>query len=138
MLRLALQTMRARRHGFVGAFAALSLAVALVFACGILMATGMRAAAPVQRYAAMPVVVAANQRIPVKLGAGGDESVESHLLPEQARIPVALAQRVADIDGVQTVIADRSIPTTVATADGRFLSGPHGGRWSATAGAAPR
>jgi putative ABC transport system permease protein len=127
MLRLALWTMRARRHGLVGAFAALSLAVALVYACGILMATGMRAAAPVQRYAAMPVVVAANQRIPVKLGAGGDESVESYLLPEQARIPVALARRVADVDGVQTVTADRSIPTTVATADGRLLSGPDGG-----------
>ena len=68
MLRLALQTMRARRHGFVGAFVALSFAVALVTACGILMETGMRAAAPVQRYAAVPVVVAANQRIAVKLG----------------------------------------------------------------------
>jgi putative ABC transport system permease protein len=138
MLRLALQTMRARRHSFVGAFVALSFAVALVFACGILMESGMRAAAPVQRYAAVPVVVAANQTIPVKLGVGGDESVESFLLPEQARIPVALAQRVADVDGVQTVIADRSIPTTVATADGQLLSGPDGGPvvghgWSSTA-----
>ena len=70
MLRLALETMRGRRHGLVGAFVALSFAVALVFACGILMETGMRAAVPVQRYAAVPVVVAANQRIPVKLGAG--------------------------------------------------------------------
>jgi putative ABC transport system permease protein len=127
MLRLALWTMRARRHGFAGAFVALSFAVALVFACGILMESGMRAAAPVQRYAAVPVVVAATQTIPVQLGVGGDESVESFLLPEQARIPVALAQRVADVDGVQTVIADRSIPSTVATADGRLLSGPDAG-----------
>jgi putative ABC transport system permease protein len=126
MLRLALQTMRARRHGFVGAFVALSFAVALVTACGILMESGMRAAAPVQRYAAVPVVVAANQTIPVKLG-GGDESVESFLLPERPRIPAALARRVAAVDGVQTVIADRSIPTTVATADGQLLSGPDGG-----------
>jgi putative ABC transport system permease protein len=138
MLGLALQTMRARRHGFVGAFVALSFAVALVFACGILMESGMRAAAPVQRYAAVPVVVAANQTIPVKLGVGGDESVESFLLPERARIPVALAQRVADVDGVRTVIADRSIPATVATAAGRLLSGPVGGAvvghgWSSAA-----
>jgi putative ABC transport system permease protein len=126
MLRLALQTMRARRGGFVGAFVALSFAVSLVMACGILMESGMRAAAPVQRYAAVPVVVAANQTIPVQLG-GGDESVESFLLPEQARIPAALAQRVASVDGVRALIADRSIPTTVATADGRFLSGPDGG-----------
>jgi putative ABC transport system permease protein len=138
MLRLALETMRARRHGFVGAFVALSFAVALVFACGILMESGMRAAAPVQRYAAVPVVVAANQTIPVKLGVGGDESVESFLLPEQARIPAALADRLAGVDGVQTVIADRSIPTTVTTADGQLLSGPDGGPvvghgWSSTA-----
>ena len=117
MLRLALQTMRARRHGFVGAFVALSLAVALVMACGILMDSGMRAVAPVQRYAATPVVVAADQTIRVRTGVGEDESVESFLLPEQARIPAALARRVADVDGVQAVIPDRSMPTTVATAD---------------------
>jgi putative ABC transport system permease protein len=127
MVRLALETMRARRHGLVGAFVALSLAVALVMACGILMETGMRAAAPVRRYAAVPVVVAADQTIPVQLGDGEGESVESFLLPEQARIPAALAQRVAGVDGVRTVIADRSVPTTVATADGRLLSGPDGG-----------
>jgi putative ABC transport system permease protein len=126
MLGLALQTMRARRHGLVGAFVALSFAVALVFACGILVESGMRAAAPVQRYAAVPVVVAANQTIPVQINEN-DESVESFLLPEQARIPVALADRVAGVDGVQAVIADRSIPTTLATADGRLLSGPDGG-----------
>jgi putative ABC transport system permease protein len=126
MLRLALETMRARRHGFAGAFVALSFAVALVMACGILVESGMRAAAPVQRYAAVPMVVAANQTIPVKLG-GGDESVESILLPEQARIPAALAQRVAGVDGVHTVTADRSIPATVAIADGQLLSGPDGG-----------
>ena len=126
MLRLALQTMRARRHGLGGAFVALSFAVALVTACGLLMETGMRAAVPVQRYAAVPVVVAANQTIPVKVNEN-DESAESFVLPEQARIPATLAKRVAGVDGVQTVIADRSIPTTVATADGRLLSGPDGG-----------
>jgi putative ABC transport system permease protein len=123
MLRLALETMRARRHGFVGAFVALTFAVAVVMACGILIKSGIRAAVPVQRYAAVPVVVAANQTLPVKVS---DDSVESFPQPEQARIPAALAQRVAGIDGVQTVIADRSIPTTVATADGQLLAGPHG------------
>jgi putative ABC transport system permease protein len=127
MLRLALETMRARRHGFVGAFVALSFAVALVMACGILVETGTRAAAPVQRYAAVPVVVAANQTIAVKLGVGGDASVESFLLPEQARIPMAQADQVTGVDGVRTVVADRSIPTMVATADGQLLSGPDGG-----------
>jgi putative ABC transport system permease protein len=126
MLRLALETMRARRHGFVGAFVALAFAVVVVTACGMLVETGTRAAAPVQRYAAVPVVVAANRTIPVKVNQQ-DESVESFLLPEQARIPAALAERVAAVDGVQAVLADRSIPTTLATADGRLLAGPDGG-----------
>jgi putative ABC transport system permease protein len=126
MLRLALQTMRARRRGFVGAFVALGFAVALVTACGILVESGTRAAAPVQRYAAVPVVVAANQTVPVKRGEG-EGSVESFLLPERARIPVVLAQRVAGVDGVRAVTEDRSIPATVATADGRLLAGPDGG-----------
>jgi putative ABC transport system permease protein len=125
MLRLALETMRARRHQFVGAFVALSFAVVVVMACGILVESGTRAAAPVQRYAAVPVVVAADQTIPVKLGAQ-DDSVESFLLPEQARIPAALAERVAGVDGVRAVIPDRSVPATVATADGQLLSGPDG------------
>jgi putative ABC transport system permease protein len=125
VLRLALETMRARRHGFVGAFVALTFAVAVVTACGILVESGIRAAAPVQRYAAVPVVVAAKQTILVKLGHE-DESVESFLLPERARIPVALAEQVAGVGGVQAVIPDRSIPTTVATAHGQLLSGPDG------------
>jgi putative ABC transport system permease protein len=53
--------------------------------------------------------------------------VESFLLPEPPRIPVTLTPRVAALDGVQTVIADRSIPARVATADGRLLSGPDDG-----------
>jgi putative ABC transport system permease protein len=137
VLRLALETMRARRHGFVGAFVALTFAVVVVTACGILVDSGMRAAAPVQRYAAVPVVIAANQTVPVKLGEE-DDSVESFLLPEQARIPAALAERVAGVDGVQAVIPDRSIPATVATADGQLLAGPDGGAvvghgWSSAA-----
>jgi putative ABC transport system permease protein len=137
MLGLALETMRARRYGFAGAFVALSFAVAVVAACGILVESGMRAAAPVQRYAAVPMVVAANQTLPVKLDEN-DESVESILLPEQVRIPAALAERVAGIDGVQTVIPDRSVSTSVAASDGRLLSGPDGGSvvghgWSSAA-----
>ncbi len=136
MLRLGLETMRARRHGFVGAFMALTFAVAVVMACGILIESGMRAAAPVQRYAAVPVVVASKQALPVKVNAA--DGPESFPLPERARIPAALAERVAGVDGVQAVIPDRSIPATVATADGQLLTGPDGSAvaghgWSSTA-----
>ena len=127
MLRLALETMRARRHGFAGAFVALAFAVALVMACGILMESGLRASTPVERYAAVPVVVAADPAIRVKVGEGEDESVESILVPERPRISAALAGRVGGVDGVRAVVADRSVPATVATGDGQLLSGPDGG-----------
>lgn len=42
MLRYALQTLRARKGGFIGAFLALFCAAALVTACGILLETGLR------------------------------------------------------------------------------------------------
>lgn len=117
MLRLALQTMRSRLHGFVGAFVALTLAAAIVTACGVLLETGARAGAPVERYTGTPVVVSGEQSVEVEVD-GEEEAVR---LPEPARIPAALARDLAAIDGVRAVIADRSLPATVATTSGRFL-----------------
>jgi putative ABC transport system permease protein len=147
VLRLALQTMRSRLHGFAGAFVALTVAVAVVIACGVLIESGVRAKASVDRHAGVPVVVAPNQRLDVTV----DDAAESVPLPEQPRIPVAVAQRVAAVDGVREVIADRSIPLSVATASGEILAAPegeavrgHGWRsaaltpYSVTVGRAPR
>jgi putative ABC transport system permease protein len=147
VLRLALQTMRTRLHGFAGAFVALTIAVAVVTACGILIESGARASAPVERHAGSPVVVAANQTVAVPVG----DAEKSVRLPEQPRIPAALAQRVAAVEGVQEVIADRSIPVSVTTTSGRTLAAPdgegvrgHGWRsaaltpYSLTVGRAPR
>jgi putative ABC transport system permease protein len=122
VLTLALQTMRSRLHGFAGAFVALTIAVAVVTACGILIESGARARAPVERHAGAPVVVAAKQSLAVNVG----DTRESVRLPEQPRIPAALAQRIAAVDGVQDVVADRSIPVTVATMRGRILAAPDG------------
>jgi putative ABC transport system permease protein len=120
VLRLALQTMRTRLHGFVGAFVALTLAVAIVTATGILVESGARAQVPVERYAGAAVIVAAEQSVAVDVGG----EVVSHLAPEHARLPAGLAGRIAPVDGVRTVILDRSIPATVATGKGRVLYGP--------------
>jgi putative ABC transport system permease protein len=122
VLRLALQTMRTRLHSFAGAFVALTVAVAVVTACGILIESGARARAPVERYAGAPVVVAAEQRLDVKV----DDAAGSVPLPEQPRIPASVAHRVAAVDGVRGVIADRSIPLSVATESGRILAAPEG------------
>jgi putative ABC transport system permease protein len=122
VLRLALQTMRTRLHSFVGAFVALTLAVAIVTATGTLVESGARAQVPVERYAGAPVIVAAEQTVAVDV----DGEVQSELAPEPVRIPASVADRVAPIDGVREVIPDRSIPATVATVEGRILSAPDG------------
>ncbi|MFD6433625.1 FtsX-like permease family protein [Streptomyces venezuelae] len=63
MLRYALQTVRDRKGGFVGAFLALMCAAALITACGTLLETGLRGTIKTERYAATPVIVSADQNV---------------------------------------------------------------------------
>ncbi|WP_409238991.1 FtsX-like permease family protein [Streptomyces sp. PA5.6] len=63
MLRYALQTVRDRKGGFVGAFLALMCAAALITACGTLLETGLRGTIKTERYAAAPVIVSADQNV---------------------------------------------------------------------------
>ncbi|QEV20636.1 FtsX-like permease family protein [Streptomyces alboniger] len=63
MLRYALQTVRDRKGGFLGAFLALMCAAALITACGTLMETGLRGTIKTERYAATPVIVSADQNV---------------------------------------------------------------------------
>jgi putative ABC transport system permease protein len=107
-------------YGFVGAFVALTLAIAIVTVCGILLESGARARVPVERYAGTPVVVAGDETIEADL----DGEVQSVVVPEQARISATLAGRLSAVDGVRAVIPDRSIPATVATIGGQILSAP--------------
>jgi putative ABC transport system permease protein len=120
VLRLALQTMRTRLHGFVGAFVALTLAVAIVTATGVLVESGAGARAPVERFAGAPVVVAGERSVAVDV----DGEVESESTPEQGRVSTALADRLAAVDGVRAVVPDRSIQATVEAAEGGLLSAP--------------
>ncbi|CAM5438164.1 FtsX-like permease family protein OS=Streptomyces alboniger OX=132473 GN=CP975_26615 PE=4 SV=1 [Streptomyces alboniger] len=63
MLRYALQTVRDRKGGFLGAFLALMCAAALITACGTLLETGLRGTVETERYAAAPVIVSADQNV---------------------------------------------------------------------------
>ncbi|WP_309029923.1 FtsX-like permease family protein [Streptomyces alfalfae] len=63
MLRYALQTVRDRKGGFLGAFLALMCAAALITACGTLLETGLRGTVRTERYAAAPVIVSADQNV---------------------------------------------------------------------------
>lgn len=115
MLRLALLGLRGRRSAFAGAAVALLVAATLVTACGVLLASGVRSSPAPERYAGAAVVVAGKQTIRHSVNRYNSESV---LLPERARVPSALAGRLAAVPGVRRAVPDVSVHTRVL--------GPHG------------
>src|SRR3954470_13488814 len=120
MLRLAFQSLRGRKGPFAAAFVALSVAAALVMACGTLMQAGMGAQAPVERYAGTPFVVAGNQKATVNAGTQNEDSVA---LYERARLSTALVARLAAVPGVRSAIADTSTLAQLHGAHGA-IAGP--------------
>ncbi|ANS65255.1 hypothetical protein SLINC_3031 [Streptomyces lincolnensis] len=99
---LARAAVRFRPSGFVGTFVALAMAALIVSACGILLETGLRAAVPPDRYAAAPVVAAADQ----KAHYGHGDSAASEPVPDRARLDTSLVDRAASAPGVRTAVAD--------------------------------
>lgn len=94
---LARAVLRFRPAAFAGTFVALFLAVAIVSACGILLETGARASTPPTRYAAAPVVVAADQQARLRMGRGDGAYEVTAPLPDRARVDAALLQRLAPL-----------------------------------------
>jgi putative ABC transport system permease protein len=118
----------------VGAFVALTFAVTIMTACGILIESGARARPSVERYARASVIVAGEQTVAVDV----DRQVEIQRIPERVRIPMTLAEPLAAVDGVRAIVPDRSVPATVVTTRGRVLAAPGGGTvfghgWSSAA-----
>ncbi|MCB5178211.1 ABC transporter permease [Streptomyces antimicrobicus] len=125
---LARAAVRFRPAAFGGTFVALLLTVAVVSACGILLQTGLRAGPAPQRYAAAPVVVAADQHVTQRVGRGDGAYDLTAAVPDRARIPAALAatltRRLAPLaQAVPDVTFPVRTPAGPATASG----------WSATA-----
>ncbi|MCX4735224.1 FtsX-like permease family protein [Streptomyces sp. NBC_01363] len=110
MLRYALQTIRDRKGGFLGAFLALLCAAALITACGTLLETGLRGRIATERYAAAPLVVSADQnvhRTTVKHKGNGKTKVKYKAKPvaERAWLPADVVDRVSVLEGV-----DKAVP----------------------------
>ncbi|MFD2797052.1 FtsX-like permease family protein [Promicromonospora vindobonensis] len=97
MLQLALRTLRFRTGTFVAAFLAMFFAAVILMACGGLIETGIRAAAPPQQLASADVVVAGDQ---THRAPGGDED-EPAILPERVRIDEGLEGAIAALPGVR-------------------------------------
>jgi putative ABC transport system permease protein len=150
MLRYALQTVRARKAGFLGAFLALMCAAALISACGALLETGLRGTIRTERYAATPVLVSADQnvhRTTVKHKKGKTKvKHKAKPIAERAWLPENLAHTIAGTPGVARVIPELTFlaePLTPTGAGGRTA---YGHAWDSaqltpyrlTAGTAPK
>ncbi|MGW6691483.1 FtsX-like permease family protein [Streptomyces sp. NPDC054961] len=113
MLRYALQTVRDRKAGFLGAFVALWCAAALITACGTLLETGLRGTIATERYAGTPVVVSADQNVhatTVKAKKGDPQkSKTKHKakpVAERAWLPAATVDTVRAVPGVQRAVPE--------------------------------
>ncbi|MFF2785181.1 FtsX-like permease family protein [Streptomyces sp. NPDC058049] len=111
MLRYALQTVRDRKAGFLGAFVALLCAAALVTACGTLLETGLRGKIGTERYAATPILVSADQNVhetTVKEKKGGRTKTKHKAKPvaERAWLPAATVDTVRAVPGVERAVPE--------------------------------
>ncbi|MFC9813874.1 ABC transporter permease [Streptomyces virginiae] len=137
MLRYALQTVRDRKAGFLGAFVALLCATALVTACGTLLETGLRGKIRTERYAAAPVLVSADQMVhetTVKEKKGGTKTKhKAKPVAERAWLPAATADTVRAVPGVERVVPELTFQAVpLIEASGR--PGPsYGHAWSSAA-----
>lgn len=111
MLRYALQTVRDRKAGLLGAFVALLCAAALVTACGTLLETGLRGKIGTERYAATPILVSADQNVhetTVKEKKGGRTKTKHKAKPvaERAWLPAATVDTVRAVPGVERAVPE--------------------------------
>ncbi|MFI1012963.1 ABC transporter permease [Streptomyces sp. NPDC020965] len=136
---LARAAIRFKPSGFVGTFIALLLTAGIVAACGIMLESGLRAAAPPTRYADAPVVVAADQQIRFTSGSGENRTTQYAEIPDRARLDAGLVAKAAAVPGAATAIGDVTFPVRTEKAP---LSGSGWGSSAftgtrLTAGAAP-
>ncbi|ONK13419.1 ABC transporter permease [Streptomyces sp. MP131-18] len=117
MLGYALQTLRARKAAFAGAFLALLCAAALVTACGALLETGLRGEIRTERYAATPVVVAGDQNVHHEERKGDKTKHKAKPLAERVWLPEGTAQLVADVPGVGAVVPELTFPAALVGQD---------------------
>ncbi|MCQ4211032.1 ABC transporter permease [Streptomyces longispororuber] len=114
MLRYALQTVRDRKGGFLGAFLALMCAAALITACGTLLETGLRGKVRTERYAAAPVLVSADQdvhRTIVKHKKGKTKvKHKAKPLAERAWLTQDAVRTVRAVPGVRRALPELTFP----------------------------
>src|SRR4051794_7469181 len=116
MLRISLQTLRARRGSLAGAFVAIWLAVTLACATGLLMA-GALGAPGAGRLSAADAVLRAD---PTVTTGRGEDAEDLDAVPAP-RLPAATVERAASVPGVARAIGDIAFAAGAWDAGGRHL-----------------
>lgn len=126
--RLVRADLRHHRGSFVGVAVAVFVASALVTGLGVLVESGMRGGLAPERYAAVDVVVGAPQQVDVP----EDLPVP---LRERVSLPAEAVRDIAELPGVDRVVADVTVPLALQGTDaGATESAPvEAHPWSATA-----
>src|SRR4051812_17477858 len=117
MLRIALQTMRARGGSLAGAFAAVLLVVTFAYASGLLMSGALEAPGG-GRYAHADAVVRADPTVPLRTGEGA-ESIDVVPAP---RLDRGVMSGVSAVPGVRRAIGDIAFPLGAGRASHHRLS----------------
>ena len=136
--RLVRADLRHNSASFAGVAVAIFVASALVTGLGVLVESGIRGGLAPERYTAVDVVVGSPQYVDVP------EDLPL-TLPERAPLPADAARDIAEIPGVESVVADVTVPlvavppTAGASADGASVDGSTASElveahpWAATA-----
>lgn len=130
MFPLALRMARRRVAALIAVASAALGGAALATGLGVLAETGLRSQAPLGRLAGADVIVSADQTARV----AGDLP---QTLPERARVPADLVNRIAVLPGVAAAAGEVSFPAAVVDAHGRVVTAGNprtaGHNWSAAA-----
>ncbi|MER7464736.1 FtsX-like permease family protein [Streptomyces sp. NPDC097981] len=137
MLRYALQTVRDRKAGFLGAFVALLCAAALITACGTLLETGLRGKIGTERYAATPVVVSADQSVhqTTVTEKKGKTKTKHKAKPvaERAWLPASTVDTVRSVPGVERAVPELSFQAVPLVKAPGAAKPSYGHAWSSAA-----
>src|SRR4051812_12321986 len=123
MLRISLQTLRARRGTLAGAFVAIWLAVTLASATGLLMAAALGPPGA-GRLAATDAVVRADPALTI---GRGEDAERIDVIPGP-RVPSTTVERVAAVPGVARAVGDIAFPAGAFNDRGQPVRGERADR----------
>ncbi|WP_309030180.1 ABC transporter permease [Streptomyces alfalfae] len=129
MLRLAFQTLRTRRALFAGSLAAVTLALVLLTASGVLLESALRGEGEANRFDGASLVVTGDrdEGLDGKDHSPGFGDVEAPLVPRPP-LPGSLRERVEKVDGVREAVSDLAFSAQISGEDGRLVRPAVGNR----------